>query len=208
MRRRGRFEAGQITVMMSPGADTPGSNGTVAMLIAALPPRIRVREFSWLSSFLGGYDILHVHWPEHLLGHRRRPTAVLRSLAFHALLLLLRVRGVPRVWTVHNHEPHEPSVWPAQLAFRHWRHAVTSRVYMSSAAAGALRPTDRVIPRGDYRPMVGGEHPQPSAHATQILAFGLVRPYKGFDVLLDAARALGKPRPGILIAGSPDRRIA
>lgn len=64
-------------------------------------------EFSTARLLFGGYDILHVHWPEH---HFIRPGAfetLLRVASVLAILSIARIRGTRLVWTVHNMQPHK-----------------------------------------------------------------------------------------------------
>ena len=64
-------------------------------------------EFSASRLLFGGYDILHVHWPEH---HFIRPSALqtlLRAVCVLAILSIARVCGTRLVWTVHNMQPHK-----------------------------------------------------------------------------------------------------
>lgn len=47
-------------------------------------------------------SLLHLHWIEWAFRGRSLPRSVLRSAQLVVLVLLLRLRGVPTVWTVHN----------------------------------------------------------------------------------------------------------
>ena len=107
-------------------------------------------------------------------------------------------RGVPKVWTAHDVLPREP---------RTGQVAGTRRIVRKMDAVivhsehGARRLRDelgvdaekvRVIPHGafDYLTRLPQEEPLPEELAKVagpvILCFGLIRPYKGIDVLLEA----------------------
>jgi glycosyltransferase involved in cell wall biosynthesis len=107
--------------------------------------------------------------------------------------------GPPRVLTAHDVIPREPR--PGQIAAtRRLLHRMDAVVVHSEHGAGRLRdelglPAERirVIPHGafDHYARIEGR-PLPDEFARVegpvILCFGLLRPYKGIDVLLEAFR--------------------
>jgi glycosyltransferase involved in cell wall biosynthesis len=130
-------------------------------------------------------DIVHYEW-----------------LSFPALDVHLLPPARPRVLTAHNVPPREPR--PGELAaFRRLLHKMDAVVVHSDAGARHLReelhmPAERlhVIPHGafDYLTRLPAERPLPAELAAVdrpvVLFFGLLRSYKGLDVLLDAFRAV------------------
>ena len=110
----------------------------------------------------------------------------------------LLARGRPRVWTAHDVLPREPR--PGQIAgTRKIVQEMDAVVVHSDHGARRLRDElgvdaerVRVVPHGafDYLTRLPEEKPLPDELAEVkgpvILCFGLIRPYKGIDVLLEA----------------------
>lgn len=178
-----------MRVLMSPGPAI--SNPFVSLLIRNLDPDIEVTSFTWREAFLGRHEVLHVHWPDALL---RAPSPARRGLKlaqFYALLLWNRMRGVRQVWTVHNTTPHEAGGSLHTKALKAWERTCTDRVFLSRAAIAAVPDTSStVIKHGDYS-AIRDEHLERAVEATsgELLVFGLLRPYKGVETLIDAVTA-------------------
>jgi beta-1,4-mannosyltransferase len=187
---------------MSPGPKI--SNPFIALLIGNLDPDIEVAAFTWRDAFLGRYDVLHVHWPDALLKAPTPPRRVLKVLQVRALMLRNRIRGVRQVWTVHNLTPHEDGGGLSAAALAAWDRSCTDHVFLSQAAvelAGAQEAT--VIKHGDYRD-IREAHIERSVPAIpgDLLLFGLLRPYKGIETLVDAV--VGQDRLHLRILGRPE----
>ena len=128
-----------------------------------------------------GADVVHFQW-----------------LPVQALDALLLPRRRPRVLTAHDVLPREPK--PAQLAGQRKLYERMDAVVVHSEH-GAARLRDELGPR----PGAGPRHPARRARQPRgaraaprrcsprrspvVLFFGLIRPYKGLDVLLEAWRA-------------------
>jgi glycosyltransferase involved in cell wall biosynthesis len=121
--------------------------------------------------------------------------------------------GMPRVLTAHDVIPREPR--PGQLAAtRRLVHAMDAVVVHSEHGAGRLehelglpRERIRVIAHGafDHYTRIADPTPLPDELARVrgpvILCFGLMRPYKGIDVLLEAFRDV--PGAELWVVGMP-----
>jgi beta-1,4-mannosyltransferase len=188
---------------MSPGPEI--SNPFISLLITNLDEDITVARFTWREAFLGHYDVVHVHWPDALL---RAPTPMRRTfkvLQFRALLMWNKARRRRQVWTVHNLTPHEDGGGMRARALNAWDRTCTDRVFLSRAAADLGGSSDaKVIKHGDYRD-TRDAHRQREVGAIpgELLLFGLLRPYKGIEILVDAVaeqdalrlRILGRAEP-------------
>lgn len=160
-----------------------------------------------------GARVLHLHFFDELTQHRRRSQTVVRSLAFLALLRLMKLRGVRLVWTAHNlspHELHHPD-W-GFVVYRlvaRWCDAVIAHSYaartMLEAHYGPL-PRCAVIPHGSYINLYGPRRDQSESRATLglppgriLLNIGTLRPYKNIEGLIDAFSLLPESSRGTLL---------
>jgi len=183
---------------------------------------VRVRDFTPARALRGGYDILHVHWPEKALNARSLPARLAGAAAALGMLDAAHVHRARVVWTAHNARPHE-SRHP-RLEDWYWS-AVVRRVdaviHPSEAGRQAaearypelVRRPRAVVPMGLYR----GAYPDTISRAdarasfgipdgTRVVAFiGLVRPYKDVPGLIRTVRALpaGPGEAVLLVGGEP-----
>lgn len=117
-------------------------------------------------------------------------------------------RGIPTVLLIHNQEDHDASWWKKKLArwgqghpsafVTHNRQdAETCRLRFPQVPVFTFpHPTYRQF---ELKPEVA---PLPRRAKWELLFFGLVRPYKGLDVLLEALRRLDDPSDlALTIAG-------
>jgi glycosyltransferase involved in cell wall biosynthesis len=129
----------------------------------------------------------------------------------------LRRSGVGTVYSAHNVVPHESRPW--HPAFHKWLHGAAGRVIVHSRSTrdelvrlgGAPEGAVRVVPMAadDPSTVAGREEARgvldpPVGPAVPLaLFFGHVRPYKGLDLLLDAAPSLRARMPAakILVCG-------
>jgi beta-1,4-mannosyltransferase len=187
---------------------------------------VRVRDFTPARALRGGYDVLHLHWPEKALNAGSLLGRVAGAIAALAMIEAARLHGARVVWTAHNARPHE-SRHP-RLEERFWS-AVVRRVdaVIHPSVAGqeavearfpelARRPR-AVVPlghfRGAYPDTVSREEARASfgvPDGARVLAFlGLVRPYKNVPHLIRTVRAL--PREAgevvLLIGGAPHSAV-
>jgi glycosyltransferase involved in cell wall biosynthesis len=129
-------------------------------------------------------DVVHVQWtPRHGVD-----------------LAWLRRLPRPLVFTAHNALPRAPR----HVGARRELLKLVDRVVVHSRRAreqavelGAARDLVAVIPHGVWEP---AEEPQPPRGRT-LLFFGLIRPYKGLDVLLQALHDVRDAR--LVVAGDP-----
>jgi len=198
-------ESDDIHVMMDPNPDDAPE--TIRMLVSSLPANVKVTGFRWKSAFRGRYDVLHLHWPELRASAPGRVRRSAYPTMFLALTLLNLMRRKPTVWTVHNVEPHERLSPLSRLALGTWERHVSVRVFMyESARFPDQRTSDLVIRRGDYLPYLEALAIDAAAvEPAGILNFGLIRPYKGIETLLDSYEALPESaRPALFVCGSPE----
>ena len=150
----------------------------------------------------GAADVVHFQW-----------------LTVQPLDVHLLPRGRPLVLTAHDVLPREPR--RGQLGAQRRLYERVDAVVVHSEhgrrrlveALGIAPGSVHVIPHGAFMHLadVPGERPLPAELAAVgkpvVLCFGLMRPYKGIDVLLDAWRAAGVDAE-LWIVGLPRMEIA
>ena len=168
--------------------------------------------------FLNGTpDVVHLHW---LPVFDWRQLRVLRWLAFVLRLVMLRLRGIPLVWTIHNLLPHEsrhPKMdWlltriVAGLSGGLIVHGQSAQ--REAVAMWGLKDQSRfaVIPHGNYTANYPNDIDRTAARKKLglddselvFLFLGAVRPYKGVLDLISAFQTLGADQTSLVIAGRP-----
>jgi glycosyltransferase involved in cell wall biosynthesis len=176
----------------------PSRGRRAARLAQHVPDMLRYARAAWAA------DVVHFQW-----------------LPVQYLDAFLLPRRRPRLLTAHDVLPREPR--PGQLAGqRRLYERMDAIVVHSEHGAARLRDELRldparihVIPHGPLHELA--RQPRDAAPPPElrrgdgpiVLFFGLIRPYKGVDVLLDAWRRAERP-PGarLWIAGMPRMPIA
>ena len=189
---------------------------------------VEVIEFDGrISADFHGVDILHIHWPDLFLKRRFRLQAALACASLLLIMKRARRAGTRVVWTAHNLQSHE-NLYP-WLEKTFWSLFVRELDGVISMSTGGLAQTRKlrlgarempcaIIPHGHYR----GTYPDLTERAaardrfgipptTLVFGqFGLIRPYKGLEKLVNSWTAW-QERPEdslLLIAGRPsDKRL-
>ena len=161
-----------------------------------------VRYFSWQTALFGSYDILHIHWPEVMI---RRDGALARAAAqvrFIMLMLRLRLTGTPIVRTAHNVRAHETGS-RTETALLRWCDRQTRTWIVLNELSPVPTGTERVlIPHGDYADWFAG-YPKSEPIAGRVISFGLIRPYKGTESLLESFAHVTTTGASLRIVGKP-----
>jgi beta-1,4-mannosyltransferase len=149
----------------------------------ALLPDVQTVPFSWRTALWGDYDLLQVHWPEYLVRHRRPLVAWGKRQAFRLLLRRLRHRHVPIVRTLHNVRPHEAGRQSEDVLLARLDAMTTEFVVLNDHTPPPADAPVTLIPHGHYRHL-------PANTGTpvlgRILFFGIIKPYKGIEALIEA----------------------
>lgn len=155
-------------------------------------------------------DVLHLHWPTPYLRDPRLFWRGLYSARTIADLAIVRVAGIPIVWTVHNLITHDAKSPKLEWWFsRRLARQVDSLIVHSEAARdavvkelGVAPEKTSVIPHGPLADAYGAAPDRNEARdalglprdVPVALFFGMIRPYKGVPELLRAWDALGARR--------------
>lgn len=181
-----------------------------------------VQYFSWNTALFGHYDVFHIHWPEVMI---RRDGALARAAArirFMMLMVRLQLTGTPIVRTAHNVRAHE-SGSRTEAALLRWCDRRTRAWIVLNELSTVPTGTDRaLIPHGDYTDWFA-RYPKSDPTIGRLVSFGLIRPYKGTELLLESfahvttlgasLRIVGKPstdelRAAVESAAGVDNRIS
>lgn len=208
-----------LTALALPAFSNRGRNPYNALLYEAMRGHgVDVREYSSGAAVGGRPGIVHVHWPESHLNHRRWARASTRSARRLAELAAARRRGARLVWTVHNLGSHERRYARTEVWF--WR-AFVPMVdgWVALSDSGAEAAVERwpvladvphaVAPHGHYR----GAYPDAvtperardalgwGEDAPTVGFVGRVKRYKGVPELVDAFSGIDGPDMRLLVAG-------
>lgn len=173
---------------------------------------------SWVLAHRNKVDVLHLHWHQQMYLRDRRVRTILAACRFVCSLAVARFAGMRVTWTAHNLVPHERRYEAVDRAVRRVVTALTAAIFADSAAiAGAVRTAFPrcgpvfVVPQGHFRDVYG--EPIPPEKARERLSiprdrfvylyFGLMRPYKGVEDLVEAYSRVATSSTWLVLAGEP-----
>ena len=226
-RPRRRVRADPTRVLMRPAPGHDQVNPYVPLLGAALADQgVRVAPLSLRSVLREPPAVLHVHWPEANLSHRRTARAAWRTTKVLLLLAAGRARGSVVVWTAHNlgtHERTHPGL--EQLFWRVFPRLPDAVLSLTGAGVEEVRATlprlrpvpTHVTPHGHYRDVY--EHGAAARargraalgldeHVPLVLFAGHVRRYKNVGALVAAFQALDLDAHLAVLGGCHDAALA
>ena len=166
-------------------------------------------------------DVLHLHWPGPYLKGQTWAVKVVYAVKLLVDLFCVRQQGIRIVWTVHNKVSHDTDVPELELWVRRGVARLADRLIVhDEATRREVAKTYRipaakihVIPHGHYRDVYGDSVPKAEAREALdvpqmgrvFLNFGMLRPYKGIETLLDVWPVYQRDHPAdtLLIAGKP-----
>lgn len=185
------------------------TNPYIVQLIETLERRddTEVVLFGFARAIVGRYDVFHVHWPELLVTSARTPLRRLaRRLLTTAFITRLRLTRTPVVRTWHN------LVRPVGLS--RWDHRLLDA--LERCTRHIIRLTDQTAPPLDvptstivhahyrdwFEPVIEALDPI-EQDDKRVLYFGLIKPYKGVEQLLEAVADSPEADLDIRLVGSP-----
>ncbi|WP_040168200.1 glycosyltransferase [Microbacterium gorillae] len=195
-----------LRVMQSFGAPRATTNPYIHLLDGALARTdgITHLRFDRRRALLGRYDVLHLHWPETLLGGAAGARALARRAYVAALVLRLRFSRIAVVRTAHNVDlPRDVTPFERRLLEAIERRT-DLRIVLNDHTVTDPGAETAMIPHGDFRSwfadlgVTGGE-----AVAGRLGFVGLVRRYKGVEHLIETFRATTAADLRLHISGNP-----
>ena len=210
-----------MRILASPAFSNSAANPYNALLYQSLQALdITVDEYSHKRALTGHYDIAHFHWPDGYVNTPNLFKAWQRAILLTSILMLLKLKGTRIVWTVHNIFPHDAHHPKLSGNFMHWFVAqCAGLIFMTSQSQAAFKEhyrtredvTSIVIPHGHYRSSYSASIPPGEAKKwlglepkdKVLLFFGMVKPYKNVDGLIEAFEQASLPDYVLVIAGNP-----
>lgn len=178
-----------------------GRTRYVDHMLGSNPPGVDQTPFSWRRALLEPYDILHVHWPENLVKARTGPRTYLKSILAVLLIVRLYMFRTPVVRTLHNLTPHEDQLLPGRIISRSLDRLTAHYICLNPATQAPSGSPSSVILHGHYRGVY--RRTNVPADPSKLLYFGIIRPYKGVENLIDGFRALPGHNLRLRIVGQP-----
>ncbi|BCN45886.1 GDP-mannose:glycolipid 4-beta-D-mannosyltransferase [Prescottella equi] len=191
----------KLAVLLS--LDPPdGTTKYVVQLTEGMPADVSLRYFSWKTAIFGKYDVFHVHWPEFLIRAGSKGKTAVKMAAFLLFIARLSMTRTPVVRTVHNLRPHEDGNRVERI--------LTNLLERRTSLYVRLNPTTETPPgkpvatilHGHYRDWFASE-PKPEPVVGRLLNFGLIRPYKGVEELIDIVEKAPTSDVTLRIVGKP-----
>lgn len=162
----------------------------MAMLVESLPENsTTTKYFDYWRSLFVGFDVFHVHWPESLLRHPNFLGRLAKLLFLSAFLVRVAVQRKPIVRTVHNVQPHESLGSIERLLVGVIDRLTTQWIVLNETTVTPNADRTSLIRHGHYRDWYDADSSAQPLRG-RILAFGLIRPYKGFDTLIESVRRI------------------
>ncbi|MCU1260520.1 MAG: glycosyl transferase group 1 [Bryobacterales bacterium] len=174
----------------------------------------------WRAALQERAQVLHLHWLSPYLKGRNFLSHILYAGKLCFDLCLVRMIGVRIIWTIHNRVSHEAQFPLIEQFVQNLVSRIAGRVIVHSDSAmrdmlHAHMPLDRarvcVIPHGHYAGAYSARVPTLEARRAMgweadkmvFLFFGMVRPYKNVERLVEAWRSSPElaERATLVIAG-------
>ncbi|MDN4174571.1 hypothetical protein QWY28_16540 [Nocardioides sp. SOB77] len=196
------MSAARPVVLFSTGPLKETDNPYLHELVAGLGAHADIRFLDPWTALRLRADVVHVHWPHQLVRGATRLRTLVKLLTSTVLLLRVARGRVPVVLTVHNLASHETGSRAERLLARFLDRLVSVRVYLNEAEHN---DTSRgvVVLHGSYRPWLERTASLDDGRAAYVggaVLFGMLRPYKGIERVVEAATAAHVP---VLVAGRP-----
>ena len=191
-----------IRVLQSFRGNRETTNPYLIQLVESMPGDVITRYFTWRSALFGSIDVIHVHWPELMLRGSTGVKTLARQILMALLILRIRTTRTVLVRTLHNVEAHEVGGVVERALQALVERSTSTSIRLSAATPAPAWGTVVTILHGHYRRWFEA-YEVPPALPGRLLTFGLIRPYKGIDLLLTAFSSIDDPAISLEIIGRP-----
>lgn len=183
-------------------APPDGTTKFVDQMVGSATPAIDVRTFTWRAALRGRYDVIHLHWPELLLRGRSPWHRFAKRQAMRLFLARASAHRTPIVRTLHNTDPHETGSRTERRILAGIDRRTDHFIRLNPATATPPHAPGSTVLHGHYRDRFAA-HPHAARVPGRILYFGIIRRYKGVDLLIEAFERLQPKGATLRIVGSP-----
>lgn len=193
-----------ITIMTSHRKPRATTNPYIVQLDQRLScdPRISYHRFSWRLALTGRFDVFHTHWTEAVMQSNHPAKRLLKRLLMLMAVLVMRLRRVAIVRTVHNIEPPTDSSLIERCVLRLVDRWTRLRIRINAVTAVPADVPSVTILHGHYIDWFSRHAPQ-AVVAGRFGYFGLIRRYKGVETLINAFGEINDQDLSLRIAGRP-----
>lgn len=208
----------KIIVSAWPKEKNADKNPYNKILYNSMRDNADVKEFNKKKFDFINTDILHMHWPDHMLRLKNRFKIRLRLWRFSRIARRLHNRGGKIVWTVHNLRPHNASHPKlVDIGLKKIVELTDGFIFLSKESERiffSLYPSAKtlpsiIIPHLHYKNYYKDRIYKSIARENkiQLLCFGLLREHKGYSRLFKAAKDIKyRDQVGWLVAGNPGKK--
>jgi len=182
-------------------APPDGTTRFVDQLVAEPGDTVEYIYFSWLTAIFGRYDVFHVHWPEFLLRSDKLYVRAIKAVLFNLFMARLALTKTAVVRTLHNLRPHEEGSKTESRLLMKCDALTTLDIRLNEETMARGKPLVTIL-HGHYKSRFPARSPV-SRVPGRILYFGLIRPYKGVERLIEVFSALEDKSLSLRIVGNP-----
>ena len=170
----------------------------------------------------GKQNILHLHWTHGFIIGSTALKTMLKGLRFLAELIVLKIKGVKIIWTIHNLVEHERRYSKLELFFQRiavifYDHLIVHSLYAQRTVLETYRLSSKfkskisIIPHGNYIDSYENRISREEARDKLLskgerlffLYFGQIRPYKGVFKLIETFQKINHSNICLFIVGKP-----
>lgn len=174
-----------LRVMQSFKAPRPTTNPYIVMLDAALADEQSIDHlrFSWEQALLTRIDVLHLHWPEVMLEGDKAWKRWGKRMLMRLLLTKHRLTHGAIVRTVHNVELPQDVDSATRSILANIEASTDHRIVLNASTPVIDATAATLMPHGHYRDWFA-KYTHSARTPGQLGYFGLIRRYKGVEILL------------------------
>jgi beta-1,4-mannosyltransferase len=198
------MESSPVRVMTSHPAPRATTNPYIVQLDQQLSAdaRIDYHRFSWGLALTGRFDVFHTHWTEAVMQSPSRPKRWAKQVLMLAAVLVMRVRRVAIVRTMHNIQPPDGLSPVERLVLRLVDGGTRLRIRINPATVLPGDTPTVTILHGHYVDWFARYERRKSVPG-RFGYFGLIRRYKGVETLIGAFAQTGDVDLSLRIGGRP-----
>lgn len=191
-----------LTVLESFRKPQPTTNPYITQLHSALgrSPGLRIETFDYRTALFGRYDVVHLHWPELLVGGHKAIGRLARRSLTSLVVARWRLLSTPLVRTVHNLDRPAGLARIDHLVLDRIDAMTTLDVHLNQHTPSRTGKESVTVAHGHYRDWYE-QFPTSSPTPGRIAYVGLIRRYKGVEDLISAFVASDRGDLTLHVAG-------